>query len=97
MARLISLLFNLPAKGPSKREQHNGRLRKVLAVMSLIFVLVVYTTALAQPRQGYGQTKDSLPTRPQQSHRPWPWFVAFILLGLACYPAFKNSKRELSE
>jgi hypothetical protein len=37
------------------------------------------------------------PARPQPGHNPWPWFIAFILLGLACYPAFKNSKRGLSE
>ena len=97
MARLVCLLFNLSSRGPAKKGLHNGRLRKALAVMSLIFMLVVCTAALAQPRYGPGQTKDPLPHRPQQTTRPWPWFIAFILLGLACYPAFKNSKRELSE
>lgn len=97
MARLVCLLFNLSSRGLAKRGLHSCRLRKALIVVSLVFTLVVSTTALAQPRHGYGQAKDSLPPRPQQSHRPWPWFVAFILLGLACYPAFKNSKRELSE
>ena len=94
MARLISLLFNLPARGKSKRGLHNGRLRKALAVMSLIFMLVVCTAAPAQTRHG---SAEPLPPRPEKSYKPWPWFIAFILLGLACYPAFKNSKRELNE
>ena len=94
MARLVTLLCDLPTGGSSKRELCNCSLRKVLVTITLVFILAVCTTALAQPRRGHD---EPLPPRPQQTYNPWPWFIAFILLGLAWYPAFKNSKRELSE
>ena len=97
MARLVTLLYDSSTRGSSKRGVCNCSLRKVLATITLVFMLAVCTAALAQPGRGYEQTLEPLPPRPQQAYMPWPWFIAFILLGLAWYPAFKNSKRELSE
>ena len=66
------------------------RLRKVLILVALAFILAGGSASLAQ-RSG----REQPPPRPPQKTNPWPWFLAFILLGVAWYPAFKNSKREL--
>ena len=97
MARLVTLLCDSSTEGSSKRGLCNCSLRKVLATIVLVFILAACTVALAQPRPGYKQTLEPSPPRPQQAYMPWPWFIAFILLGLAWYPAFKNSRRESSE
>ena len=71
---------------------------KILVIVVFICMLAV-GPALGQ-RGSRGSSERAFekpPTRPQPGHNPWPWFIAFILLGLACYPAFKNSKREVSE
>ena len=94
MARLVTLLRDLSTGGSSKKGLCNYSLCKVLATITLVFILAMCTAALAQPRLG---DDEPLPPRPQQAYKPWPWFIAFILLGLAWYPAFKNSKRELNE
>ena len=67
---------------------------KILAVAVLICILAV-GPALGQ--RARGRVLETAPPRSEHSYKPWPWFIAFILLGLAWYPAFKNSKRELNE
>ena len=94
MARLVTSLCNLSVGDLPKKEAHKCLLNKWVAAMLLVFILATGTTSLAQPRHGLA---EPLPPRPEKSYKPWPWFVAFVLLGFACYPAFKNSKRELSE
>ncbi len=79
------------ARGPWKSCKPGGRrLRKVLILVALAFILAGSGASLAQ-RAG----REQPPPRPPQKTEPWPWFLAFILLGVAWYPAFKNSKREL--
>ena len=79
------------ARGVWKRCKPCGRrLRKVLILVALAFILAGSGTSLAQMSR-----REQPPPRPQQKTDPWPWFLAFILLGVAWYPAFKNSKREL--
>ena len=97
MARLVTLLGDSSTRGSSKKGLCNYSLRKVLATIAIILILAVCTAALAQPGRGYEQVLEPLPPRPPQAYNPWPWFIAFLLLGLAWYPAFKNAKRELSE
>ena len=97
MARLVIPLCDLSAKSSSKRGLFKYSSRRVLVAITLVFVLMICTAALAQPRRGREQAIEPLPPRPQPVYKPWPWFIAFILLGLAWYPAFKNSKRELNE
>ena len=71
---------------------------KTLVVVVLICMLAVGPVWGQRASRGRGLALESTtPTRPAPGHKPWPWFIAFILLGIACYPAFKNSKRELSE
>ena len=94
MARLVTLLRDLSTPDSSKKGLCNYSLHKVLTTITLVFILAMCTAALAQPRRGHDEPS---PPRSQQAYKPWPWFIAFILLGLAWYPAFKNSKRELSE
>ena len=70
---------------------------KILAVVVLICILAV-GPALGQRNPGANvRVLEKAPPRTEHSYKPWPWFIAFILLGLAWYPAFKNSKRELNE
>ena len=71
----------------------------VKTLLTAVFIcLLAVGPVLAQrtPRARRGALEAS-PTRPDPSYRPLPWLMAFVLLGLACYPAFKNSKRELSD
>ncbi len=63
---------------------------KVLICIVLLCIFTLSGVGLAQVAQ-----PDSRPPRQQKTTNPWPWFLAFILLGLACAPAIKNSKREL--
>ncbi len=78
------------ARGVWKRCKPRGRrLRKILILVALAFILAGSGSSLAQ------LSRREQPPRPQQKTDPWPWFLAFILLGVAWYPAFKNSKREL--
>ena len=67
------------------------RLGKLLISIVLVCILAGSSVSLAQR----GGAREQQPPRPKQITNPWPWLVAFILLGLAWYPAFKNSKREL--
>ena len=70
---------------------------KILAIVFLICILAV-GPALGQRRtRARTLVLETPPPRREYSYKPWPWFIGFILLGLAWYPAFKNSKRELSE
>ena len=62
---------------------------KVLICIVLLCIFTLSGVGLAQGARGNPQ-----PPRQQQGTNPWPWFLAFILLGVAWYPAFKNSKRE---
>ena len=70
---------------------------KTLVVVMFICMLAVGPVLGQRASRVRGRSLETTPTRPQPGHNPWPWFIAFILLGIACYPAFKNSKRELSE
>ncbi len=80
------------AKGAWMRfKPRGGGLHKVLILVVLAFILA----GGASPAQGQRATPEQMPPRPQHKTDPWPWFLAFILLGVAWYPAFKNSKREL--
>lgn len=69
----------------------------ILVIVVLICMLAVGPALGQRGSRGRERALEDPPARPQPGHNPWPWFIAFILLGLACYPAFKNSKRELSE
>ena len=70
---------------------------KILVVVVFVCILAVGPALGQRTSRGRGRVLETSPARPQPGYKPWPWFIAFILLGLACYPAFKNSKRELSE
>lgn len=70
---------------------------KTLVVVVFICLLAVGPVLGQRASRVRERALEKPPTRPEAGYRPWPWFTAFILLGLACYPAFKNSKRELSE
>ena len=70
---------------------------KTLVVAVFICILAVGPALGQRTPRVRERALEKAPTRPQPGYKPWPWFVAFILLGLAWYPAFKNSKRELSE
>ena len=96
MARLVTLFRNLSTKSSSSKGLRNRSLGKILATIAVLCILTFSTVAFAQSRRGT-HALEPLPPRPKQAVRPWPWFIAFILLGLAWYPAFKNSKRELTE
>ncbi len=74
--------------GASK--SRSRRLRNILVLVALAFILAGSSPSFAQSG-GF----DEAPPRPQTKTNPWPWFLAFILLGVAWYPAFKNSKREM--
>ena len=79
------------AKGAWMRfKPRGGGLRKVLILVVLAFILV----GSASPAQGQRAGLEQVPPRPPQKTNPWPWFLAFILLGVAWYPAFKNARRE---
>lgn len=93
MAQLVRLFRGLSTRASSNKGLCNRSFRKALVVVTLVCILSLGVTAWAQ-RSPRG---EPVPPRPQQSYKPLPWFLAFILLGLAWYPAFKNSKRELSE
>ena len=73
-----------------RAKPRRGRLGKVLICIVLMCILAGSSPSLAQRIGG-----ERPPPRPKQSTNPLPWFVGFILLGLAWFPAFKNSKREL--
>jgi len=81
---------------PKDKPFSNGRksgarpLCNILICIVLLCVLAFSNLGLAQVTQ-----PDPRPPRQQQTTNPWPWFLGFILLGVACCPAFKNSKREL--
>ena len=99
MAQLVGLPRGLPRRASLNKELWDRSFGKALVIMTLVCVLSLGLTALAQPRsaRSAGKQGEQVPPRPQQSYRPGPWFLAFVLLGLAWYPAFKNSKRELTE
>ena len=90
MVKFVAIASNR-ARGPWKPCKPCGRgLRKVLILVALAFILASSGASLAQTSR-----RQQPPPRPPQKTDPWPWFLAFILLGVAWYPAFKNSKREL--
>ena len=84
MARLVDRLY-----------KHS--IFKILVIVFLICILAVGPALAQRSPRARTRTFDTPPPRREHSYKPWPWFIAFILLGLACYPAFKNSKRELNE
>ena len=92
MVKFVAIASGL-ARGAWMRCKPCGRrLRKLLIVWVLAFIMA---SSIAGPAQGQRVRRQRPPPRPQQKTVPWPWFLAFILLGVAWYPAFKNSKREL--
>ena len=96
MAQLVRLFRGLATRALSNKGLCNRSFCKALVIIALVCVLSLSVTAWAQSR-GTRERGEPIPPRPHQSYKPLPWFLAFILLGLAWYPAFKNSKRELSE
>lgn len=88
MAKFIAIASNRAGAGRSR----SRRLRNVLVLIVLAFILAGSSPSFAQ-RAG----RENPPPRPQAKTNPWPWFLAFILLGAAWYPAFKNSKREMEQ
>ncbi len=79
------------AGGIGLRGRPPGRaLCKILIYIVLAGILFGGSVSLAQ-----GSSKGPPPPRPNASTNVLPWFLAFILLGLGCAPAFKSSKREL--
>ncbi len=89
MLRFGETLLNRSRGGHIGAGSGRQRLCNVFICIVLVCILAGSTAGLAQ-KGGRDQ-----PPRPTQSTDPWPWVLAFILLGLAWYPAFKNSKREL--
>ncbi len=81
--------FTAIASSPAGKLR-SRRLRNILVLIALAFILAGNSPSFAQRRGS-----DEAPPRPQTKTNPWPWFLAFILLGVAWYPAFKNSKREM--
>ena len=94
MAKLVRR-FRGPG-GSSGDRLRNYSIGRMLVVAIFVCVLAV-APALGQSIRGRDRALEQAPPRPEHGYKPWPWFVAFILLGLAWYPAFKNSKRELNE
>ena len=95
MTQLYRLFCKLLTRGSARHRRRGGSFGKRLAAFVLVLLLAVSSVSLAQRSRGAG-AHESVPPRPKQSIKPWPWLLAFVLLGLAWYPAFKNSKRELS-
>ena len=91
MARFVRVV-SVGANGVSCRPKPRRRLCRLIVSIAVIVVLATASLSLAQ--RG-GRAMENSPPRPEETTYPWPWFLAFILLGLAWYPAFKNSKREL--
>ena len=96
MAKLATLSRDSSVKALADNGLCKRRLCTVLVTVALVCVLSISTVSLAQGGRSE-QAIETLPPRPKHALRPWPWFIAFVLLGLAWYPAFKNSKRELTE
>ncbi len=83
----FTAIASCPARAGKSRSR---RLRNILVLVALAFILAGSSPSFAQRGRS-----DEAPPRSQTKTNPWPWFIAFILLGVAWYPAFKNSKREM--
>ena len=70
---------------------------KTLIVAVFICLLTVGPVLGQRTSRTRERALEKAPPRPEAGYKPLPWLIGFVLLGLACYPAFKNSKRELSE
>ena len=89
MQRFSAIVSGLARRIWGRRKCAGLKTRNLLVMIALAFVLAAGSPSLAQTR---GREQ---PPRPQHKTYPWPWFLGFVLLGIAWYPAFKNSKREL--
>ena len=90
MVKFITIALRR-SRGDLKRRKLRGRcLCNVLILMFLAIILASSSDSLAQRARS-----EQPPPRPQQKGNSGTWFLAIVLLGLAWYPAFKNSKREM--
>ena len=94
MTQLYRLFCKALTRGLGHYKRRGGGFGKALAVFVLVLLLTFSSVSLAQRGGG---AREPVPPRPKQAVKPWPWLLAFVLLGLAWYPAFKNSRRELSK
>lgn len=86
-------MSRLEARVPCRgRASSNGRKSGVRSRCNTL-ICIVLLCMFAFCNVGLGQA-ESKPPRPAEATNPWPWFLAFIFVGVACFPAFKNSKRE---
>ncbi len=89
MVKFAAIVFSR-SKGSVPRGRPVGRrFRKLWICIALAFIFATSSVSMAQGSGG------PPPPRPRPVTNPWPWFLAFILLGVTWYPAFKNSKREM--
>ena len=87
--RVVSVGSTRGSSGPKPR----GRFCRRMVTIAVMVVLV--TASLSPAQRGAARPMEPVPTRPQETTYPWTLLLAFVLLGLAWYPAFKNSRREL--
>ena len=90
MIRFGKKVFGRARWGGLMSKPRGHVVRKLLICLVLACVIFSGSVSLAQ-----AGSRPADPPRPKPTTLVWPWFVAFILLGLGCAPAFKNSKREL--
>lgn len=95
MAKLVSEALAKRAGRVSSGGAGARRLRKLLAILTLLCVLTFSTVGLAQSSRRGSAVREEEPPRQMQKANPWPWLAAFLLLAFAWYPAFKSSKREM--
>ena len=94
MARFVKIVSVGATRGlcgPKPRR----RFCRFMVTIAVTVVLVTASLSQAQRRRSISRALEPTPPRPQETTYPWPWLLGFVLLGLAWYPAFKNSKREL--
>ena len=94
MARFVRVALVGEARGLC-RPKSRRRLCRFVLTIAVIVLLATASLSQAQSSRSASQALEPAPPRPHQTTNPWPWLLAFVLLGLAWYPAFKNSKREL--
>ena len=93
MARYVRVTSIEGSQG-SCRAKLRWRFCRFMVTIAVIVVLATASLSLAQ-RSRSSRALESAPRRSEETTNPWPWLLAFLLLGLAWYPAFKSSKREL--
>ena len=92
MIKFIAKALNRAREAWQRDKSRGQKLRNILILVALSFILASSSSGFAQRQR---RNFDPGPPRPTRKTNPWPWFLAFILLGVAWYPAFKNSKRDL--